>query len=122
MDGSALERPIQGFTCYRCGTLHPHLEALIRCVEAKKLKTEENTVRRTTRTPLDIALNADHRYRAAQKNLDTAQRLANASVGRLTPDEFNEFANITLERDRIEGERELAQMEREEAREGTTAV
>jgi len=43
-------------------------------------------------------------------------------VGRLTPDEFNEFANITLERDRIEGERELAQMEREEAREGTTAV
>ena len=36
MDGSALERPIQGFTCYRCGTPHPHLEALIRCVESHK--------------------------------------------------------------------------------------
>jgi len=27
---------IQGFLCYRCGARHPHLEALIRCVESHK--------------------------------------------------------------------------------------
>lgn len=25
---------IHGFICYRCGTLHPHLKALIQCVES----------------------------------------------------------------------------------------
>jgi len=76
---------------------------------------------RKERTPLQIALDADQRYRSAQKNLDTAQRNANNTVGRLTPSEFHEFANITLERDRVDGEREIALMERQEARQGEPA-